>query len=129
MQQNENAMNANEATRLSSISKASSYEEMGEFWDHHSTADYWDEGYDVEMEIRIPCRSRVNIEAEMFERIGEEARQRGVSSETLINLWIAERLQTLATRPRQQIQQEAVRPVVDVMEKQLAEESATYSAE
>jgi predicted DNA-binding protein (UPF0278 family) len=107
MLQNEIAMNANEATGLSSISKASSYEEMGEFWDSHSTADYWDEGYDVEMEVRIPSRHRVNIEAEMFERIGEEARHRGVSSETLINLWIAERLQALATRPRQQIQQEA----------------------
>ncbi len=70
---------------------------MGEFWDNHSTADYWDEGYEVEMEIRIPRRHHVRIESEMFERIGEVARHRGVSSETLINLWIAERLQTLAT--------------------------------
>jgi hypothetical protein len=84
-------------TQLSSISRADSYEAIGEFWDTHSSADYWDQGYDVEFEIRVPRRHSVNIEAEAFERIATEAQQRGVTSEMLINLWVAERLRSLKT--------------------------------
>ncbi|GIK71136.1 MAG: hypothetical protein BroJett021_01240 [Chloroflexota bacterium] len=77
-------------TRLSSISKADSCEAIGEFWDTHSLADYWNQTYEVEFEVRIPrC---VRIEANLFARIADEARRRGVSAETLVNLWIAERL-------------------------------------
>jgi hypothetical protein len=35
------------------ISKASSYREIGEFWDEHDLADYWDETHDVEMTVSI----------------------------------------------------------------------------
>ena len=55
--------------QLSSISKASSYEEIGEFWDTHSTADDWDQRKEVEIEVRIPHRHRVVIVDELFERI------------------------------------------------------------
>lgn len=37
----------------SSISKASSYKEIGEFWDTHSTADYWEQTYPVEFTIKF----------------------------------------------------------------------------
>ncbi|MFO7631153.1 MAG: hypothetical protein R6W76_01370 [Caldilinea sp.] len=57
-------MSENSETRLSSISKADSYEAIGEFWDTHSSADYWDQGHDVEFEVRIP--RRVSIEADLF---------------------------------------------------------------
>lgn len=122
-------MSANEVQQRTSISNASSYEEIGEFWDTHSLADYWDQTYQVEMEIRLPRPHRVNIEAEIFERVGQEARHRGVSRETLINLWIAERLQTLATGPDKKIRHETGRPAIELMEKQLAEEKASYPAE
>lgn len=88
-------MSRNEGEQVTSISQASSYEEIAEFWDTHSLADYWDQTYEVEIEVRAPRRHRVVIEAETFERIAEESRQRGVSPETLINMWLAERLQAL----------------------------------
>ena len=109
-------------TQLSSISRADSYEAIGEFWDTHNSADYWDQGYDVEFEIRVPRRHSVNIEAEAFERIATEARHRGVTSETLINLWIAERLQSLPTEPGTAVQAAAA-----VAEKILAEGDESYS--
>ncbi|MCK4398132.1 MAG: hypothetical protein KAV25_04000 [Methanophagales archaeon] len=37
----------------SSISKARSYEEIGDFWDIHDLADYWDKTKPVEIEIDI----------------------------------------------------------------------------
>lgn len=122
-------MSANEARQRTSISNASSYEEIGEFWDTHSLADFWNQTHEVAMEIRIPRRHRVNIEVEIFERIAEEARQRGVSLETLVNLWIAERLQGLAVGANKQSRQETVRPAVEDEEKQLAEETPTYPVE
>lgn len=40
--------------RLTSISKARTLEEIAEFWDTHSLADYWDQTYEVEVEVRAP---------------------------------------------------------------------------
>ncbi len=37
----------------SSISKASSPAEIGEFWDQHDLADYWDQTHEVEMEVDL----------------------------------------------------------------------------
>lgn len=37
----------------SSISQASSYRAIGEFWDTHDLTDYWDQTYPVEFEIDI----------------------------------------------------------------------------
>ena len=37
----------------SSISKAQSYKEIGEFWDSHDLAEYWEQTQPVEFEIDI----------------------------------------------------------------------------
>jgi len=37
----------------SSISKARSYKEIGEFWDSHDLSDYWEQTQPVEFEIDI----------------------------------------------------------------------------
>jgi len=66
--------------------------EAAEFWDSHDFADYWDETQEVEFEVRIPRRRRVSLAAHIEDRVAEEARQEGVSIETLVNLWLAERL-------------------------------------
>jgi hypothetical protein len=76
-----------------SISKAGSYEEIGEFWDTHSLADYWDQTEEVEFEVRAIRRRRVTIAPEIYTRIASEAQTRGILPETLVNLWLAERLQ------------------------------------
>lgn len=122
-------MSDNNVQQLTSISKASTYEEIGEFWDTHSLADYWDQTYEVEFEVRIPRHHRISIEADLFDRIADEARHRGVSSETLINLWIAERLRALPAEPGKPPALEVIRPGIEVAEKQLAEEGESYSLE
>jgi len=42
----------NNSDQLSSISKARSPEEIGEYWDSHSLADHWDQTHEAEFEIR-----------------------------------------------------------------------------
>ena len=77
----------------SSISKARSYQEIGEFWDTHDLADYWDQtspaGFDVNIEsetIYYP------VERDIAATISSAAKQRGVSPTTLLNLWLQERI-------------------------------------
>lgn len=85
-------MSENNEPTTTSISKAETLEEIGAFWDTHSLDDYWDETHEVSFELRAIRRRRVTIDPELYEQIEEQARRRGVSSETLINLWLGERL-------------------------------------
>ncbi|MFO7679588.1 MAG: CopG family antitoxin [Chloroflexota bacterium] len=71
-----------------------SLEDAGEFWDAHSTADYEDMFEPVEFEIDLPPRlgKRIILAADLAERLSEIARQQGISTETLANLWLQEKL-------------------------------------
>ncbi len=86
-------MGENKNTQLSSISKAKTIEEISEFWDTHSLDDYWEETREVEFEIRAAQRRRVTLEPKIYKQLEAEARIRGVVPETLVNLWLAEKLQ------------------------------------
>ncbi len=85
-------MSENKNTQLSSISQAETLEEIGEFWDTHSLDDYWDKTREVEFEVRAAQRRRVTVEPKIYKELEAEARVRGVVPETLVNLWLAEKL-------------------------------------
>ena len=85
-------MSATERKGLTSISKASTLEEIGEFWDSHSLADYGDQTHEVSFEVRAQRRRRVTLDPEVYSQIEAQAHRRGVSAETLVNLWLVERL-------------------------------------
>ncbi|MFN2455586.1 MAG: hypothetical protein ABR577_15355 [Pyrinomonadaceae bacterium] len=86
-------MSENKNKQLSSISQAQTLEGIGEFWDTHSLDDYWDETHEVEFEVRAKRRRRVTVEPQIYKELEAEARVRGVVPETLVNLWLAEKLQ------------------------------------
>ena len=82
--------------RLTSLSKARTLEEVAEFWDTHSLADYWDQTYEVEMTFDPSARrTAVNIEPELMEDLRLMARERQVSTQTLVNLWLRQRTDQL----------------------------------
>ena len=68
--------------------------EAAEFWDKHDLADYWDQTQPVhDVDIRIErVHYLVALEPSLAKKVREAARQRGVSSETLVNLWLSEKL-------------------------------------
>lgn len=70
-------------------------EEAAKFWDTHSLADYWDETHEVEIEVRAPRRQWIPLASNLADKVAAQARQEGVSVETLINLWVAEKLQAV----------------------------------
>ena len=43
----------------SSISKAESYREIGEFWDTHDVTDFWDQTEEVEFEVNLESDVRM----------------------------------------------------------------------
>lgn len=80
------------AENKSSISNASSYAEIGEYWDNHDLAEHWDETHEVEFRIGSP-RSSVTyfaVEQSLAERLRAMANRQGVSPETLLNGWVQE---------------------------------------
>lgn len=84
-------MNKENAT--TSLSQAQTVEELADFWDTHSLADYWDQTEEVDIRVRARQRRRITLAPELFEKLEQQARIRGLNPETLVNLWLAERLQ------------------------------------
>ena len=58
-----------------------SYEEMAEFWDPHSLADYWDQTEPATFEVAPEARRHylVAVDREVLARVQRLARTRGVS--------------------------------------------------
>jgi hypothetical protein len=82
----------------SSISHAQSYREVGEFWDQHDLTDYWDQTEPVEFEVDIQSKATYfPVEISLSEKLVSLAEQRGVSPETLLNLWVQEKLRDEAS--------------------------------
>jgi len=78
----------------SSISKARDYNEIGGFWDIHELADYWDETRPAEFEVDIQSELiYYAVDNELSDKIQASARRRGISPDTLVNLWLQEKLQ------------------------------------
>jgi hypothetical protein len=85
--------------KVSSISKSRTLDEMVDFWDSHSLADYDDQTYEVEMTFEPSARrSLVTIEPELMADIAQMARERNVSAQTLINVWLRQYVDRLMSQ-------------------------------
>lgn len=85
-------------SEVKKIPKSKSYDEMAEFWDTHSLADYWDQTEPVnDFEIAEHARRRylISVDKELLERVQQMARIRGLSTESLVNLLLEQRLQEI----------------------------------
>lgn len=77
-----------DANKLSSVSKADTLGKMGEFWDTHDFTDFDTDAPDVEFEISCA----VPIELDLLSLLEKQAHLRGVNVETLVNLWLQQKL-------------------------------------
>lgn len=70
-----------------------SLEEFWEFWDTHSSADYEDLMEPVDVEIDVSSsKMYCAIAKDVLSQVRIQAHQQGVSTETLVNLWLQEKL-------------------------------------
>ena len=73
-------------------------EEIGEFWDTHSLADYWNETNEVDFQVNFKSKHNlIPVEPEIAEQIQAQAAKQGVSPEKLVNFWLREKLKGIAT--------------------------------
>lgn len=76
-----------------SLSKKASYQEIGEFWDTHDLSKFWDQTKPAKFEVDIQQqRIYYPVDKKLSDSILEHARKRGISPETLINLWLSEKI-------------------------------------
>jgi len=77
----------------SSLSKARSYAEIGEYWDQHDLSDVWGRTRKVKFEVVAePEATYYPIEKDLSEKIQSVAKKQGVSSDTLVNLWLEQKV-------------------------------------
>ena len=78
----------------SSISKASSYEDIGAYWDTQDLSKVWHKTRKVKFDVQIESEAiYYPIEKSLSEKIQSIAKKQGVSSDTLINLWVQQKVQ------------------------------------
>jgi len=81
------------AENKSSVSKASSYQEIGEYWDAHDLGEIWDETEEAKFEVDLESDVfYYAVEISLSSKLHSIAEKRGVSVETLINLWVQEKV-------------------------------------
>ena len=67
---------------------------MGQFWDAHDVTLFWEQTQPVDFTIDISSEATYYpLDSMLSEGVRSMAKRRGVSAETLLNLWIQERLQ------------------------------------
>ncbi len=70
-----------------------SAEEAGEFWDNHSGADYEEYMQPVHFEVDLKRSVKeVRLADQVWRGVREVASQQGIATETLINLWLQEKV-------------------------------------
>jgi len=78
----------------SSLSRAISYKEIGEYWDVHDLSEFWEKTKRVKFDVQIESEIiYYPIEKSLSEKLQSFAKKQGISSDTLINLWIQQKLQ------------------------------------
>jgi hypothetical protein len=68
-------------------------DEFLEFWDTHSSADFEQSMETVAVEVELTSsKAYMPVAKDLLSKVRAQARRQGVSSETLVNLWLQERL-------------------------------------
>ena len=68
-------------------------EEAGDFWDTHDLGDYWEQTKELAMSFHLKRKRHLfSIEPGLARKLHAAAETRGVSPETIANLWLQEML-------------------------------------
>ena len=79
-----------------SVSNANTYQAIGAFWDEHDAAEFG-EHTEAEFTVNIQSQRRYySLDTYLAEKLKTIATMRGISEETLLNLWVQEKVSQLA---------------------------------
>jgi hypothetical protein len=75
------------------IPKFSSIDELVEFFETHDLGEYWDQMPEAHFDIDIKRKTHIfAIDEDLADRLTEVAKAKRIPSETLINVWLREKL-------------------------------------
>ncbi len=84
---------------MAEIPKFHNEQEESDFWDTHSTTDFFDETEKIPLRV-VDARPKtlisLRLEQDTIERLKMIARSKGLGYQTLIRMWLMERLTTEA---------------------------------
>jgi len=67
--------------------------EASDFWDTHDITDYWDDTKEVKFKVSLKKEPKyIALEESIAKKAFNVAKKKHVSIETLVNLWIKEKL-------------------------------------
>lgn len=75
--------------KTSSVSKATTLEQIGDFWDQHDFTEVDDPSVP---DANFQITGLVRVDSELLAQLEQQAHQRGVRLETLVNLWLQQKL-------------------------------------
>jgi predicted DNA binding CopG/RHH family protein len=79
--------------KVSSVSKSGSIAELSEFWDKHDLTDF--DTRPVKFTVNVRARKHyVAVDADLINRVRRVAAARGLSTQSLVNLWLQEKVGT-----------------------------------
>jgi len=92
-------MSTDKLTESKPTSEIDEYIALGEFWDTHSLADYWDDTEPAQLEFAplLGRRTMVPVDPDLLLRVQHAAQTRGLSTESLVNLLLEQRMQQLTS--------------------------------
>ncbi len=74
------------------VSNAHNYQEIGAFWDEHDATEFGEQT-EVEVDVNITSQRRYYpLDRHLSLKIRQIAKERGISEETLLNLWVQEKI-------------------------------------
>ncbi|MBW2106915.1 MAG: hypothetical protein JRI26_13070 [Deltaproteobacteria bacterium] len=82
-----------ERNKRKKIPEFKSLEEFQDFWDKHDLTEFWDKLKEVSIKVDLKrSKNLVTIDPEILKRIRETAAQKGLKTESLINIWLQEKI-------------------------------------
>jgi predicted DNA binding CopG/RHH family protein len=82
-----------ERNKSKKIPEFKSLEEFQGFWDKHDLTEFWDKFKEVSIKVDLKrSKNLVTIDPEILKRIRKTAAQKGLKTESLINIWLQEKI-------------------------------------
>jgi len=77
----------------STVSKTSSYVQMGEYWDKHDLSDVWENTEKTDFDFIAESQvTYFAVERSLSEKLRSIVLAQGMSADTILNLWIQEKM-------------------------------------
>ena len=76
-----------------SVSQSQSDQEIGDYWDDHDLGEVWEQTENADFVVSGQAKTTYYaIENTLSQKLHAAAQQRGVSAQTLLNLWLQEKV-------------------------------------